>query len=540
MKKYNISQTWVHNVLKILRKVRLRAASFHIKHAVFRSKYKFNPIVIFFFGLLCAVFFTTRLQQIGEIPPSVYWDEASIGYNAYSIGINGRDEWGDFLPIHFRAFGEFKLPVYIYSVVPFVKALGLTETSIRLPAVLYSFGVVVLLFFILKKITKSNYAGLFASFYLTFSPGFFIFTRVGYEATAGVFFLLFGFLLSLFYKKGYKTLILSTFSYILAIYSYNSMRVIVPMLALVQWFYFYKNGYSMRKILLLFILLGMSVIPIARLFLFDFGGSRFLAVGDAGFLKIISNYVSHFDPSYLFNGDINPRSTLPGFGVLWDFDIYLLLIGIYVTLKAKNYKYLMIAVLFLLSFVPAALTKEAPHALRSILSFPLIAALWAIGMNFVRRRVSRGYIISAIFIFLVLFSFEKYINNFSSSYRNDYSEHWQYAYKEVFTNYSDDFAKYDKIVVSDKFSQPYIFALFYMRYDPDLFRSTVEFNNANKWGESLVRKFGKFEFKNIEQSDFENGNIVFASESERQDKEESAKVYFLNGQAALYVYDEGK
>jgi hypothetical protein len=70
------------------------------------------------------LFFVSRLYRISNIPPSVYWDEASIGYNAYSVSVDGKDEWGSFLPLHFRAFGEFKLPVYIYSVVPFVSLLG--------------------------------------------------------------------------------------------------------------------------------------------------------------------------------------------------------------------------------------------------------------------------------------------------------------------------------------------------------------------------------------------------------------------------------
>src|SRR3989338_9770825 len=78
---------------------------------------------------ICVFFLSTRLFRIAEIPSSVYWDEASIGYNAYSIAQTGKDEWGDFLPIHFRAFGEFKLPVYIYATVPFVAVFGLTAFS---------------------------------------------------------------------------------------------------------------------------------------------------------------------------------------------------------------------------------------------------------------------------------------------------------------------------------------------------------------------------------------------------------------------------
>src|SRR3990167_416318 len=83
------------------------------------------------------LFLGTRLAKISEIPPSLYWDEASIGYNAYSVLQTGKDEWGETLPLHFRAFGEFKLPVYIYSVVIAEMFFGMSALAVRLPAVIY-------------------------------------------------------------------------------------------------------------------------------------------------------------------------------------------------------------------------------------------------------------------------------------------------------------------------------------------------------------------------------------------------------------------
>ncbi len=39
-----------------------------------------------------------RLWQLGVVPISPDWDEAALGYNAYSILHTGRDEYGIFLP----------------------------------------------------------------------------------------------------------------------------------------------------------------------------------------------------------------------------------------------------------------------------------------------------------------------------------------------------------------------------------------------------------------------------------------------------------
>ena len=179
----------------------------------------------------------TRLYKISEIPASVYWDEASIGYNAYSIAETGRDEWGKFLPIHFRAFGEFKLPVYIYATVASVKLFGLNEFALRFPAVLFALGVIIAAYLLAKKISGDSTVGLFSSFFLSISPWFFIFSRTGYEATAGLMFYMLGIYIFLEQNKKSWYILISVISFILSAYSYNSFRIVAPItiLLLILW-----------------------------------------------------------------------------------------------------------------------------------------------------------------------------------------------------------------------------------------------------------------------------------------------------------------
>src|SRR4030042_2777959 len=107
----------------------------------------------FLLAIVLLFFLATRIYKIADIPPSVYWDEASIGYNAFAVATDLKDEWGNFLPLHFRAFGEFKLPVYIYSVVPFVKIFGLNAFAVRIPAVFYTLGILIVVYLLTKRIT---------------------------------------------------------------------------------------------------------------------------------------------------------------------------------------------------------------------------------------------------------------------------------------------------------------------------------------------------------------------------------------------------
>ena len=127
--------------------------------------------------LICLLFLGTRLYKIDKIPASVYWDEASIGYNAYSVLQTGRDEWGEFIPLHFRAFGEFKLPVYIYSVVFTESIFGLTPFAVRLPSVIYGLLSVIGLYLVVLKLTNKKLLSLLSSFLFSISPWFFIFFK---------------------------------------------------------------------------------------------------------------------------------------------------------------------------------------------------------------------------------------------------------------------------------------------------------------------------------------------------------------------------
>ena len=66
-----------------------------------------------------------RFYKLESFPVSIYWDEAAIGYNAYSIAMTGRDEYGMKLPLLFKSFSDYKLPGYIYLDSVFIKILVL-------------------------------------------------------------------------------------------------------------------------------------------------------------------------------------------------------------------------------------------------------------------------------------------------------------------------------------------------------------------------------------------------------------------------------
>src|SRR3989344_6968825 len=98
-----------------------------------------------------------RFWQLGNNPPSLTWDEVAWGYNAYSLGIDGKDEFGRFLPLDYlESFGDFKPPVYAYLDILPVKFFGLNEFAVRFPSAIFGVFTVLITYFLVLRIFKGG------------------------------------------------------------------------------------------------------------------------------------------------------------------------------------------------------------------------------------------------------------------------------------------------------------------------------------------------------------------------------------------------
>src|SRR3989344_8059833 len=95
-----------------------------------------------------------RFYQLGINPPSLTWDEASLGYNAYSILQTGADEYGNKFPLSIRSFDDYKPALYVYLIIPFIKIFDLNEFAVRLPAAIIGILSVISIYFLVKELLK--------------------------------------------------------------------------------------------------------------------------------------------------------------------------------------------------------------------------------------------------------------------------------------------------------------------------------------------------------------------------------------------------
>jgi len=186
---------------------------------------------VFLVSLLLFSLFT-RFYKLDTIPPHLTPDEASLGYNAFSILNSLRDEHGKLLPIVFESFGDWKPGLYVYlSVIP-VYLFGLNEFSTRFASALFGSISPIILFFIVKNLSRRRTVGALpylASLFLSVTPWHIHFSRGAWEAQVSLSITLMGVLLFLYSLKKEKLLVLSALMFSLTLLTYQGAKLSTPL-----------------------------------------------------------------------------------------------------------------------------------------------------------------------------------------------------------------------------------------------------------------------------------------------------------------------
>ena len=220
--------------------------------------------------------------------------------------------------------------------------------------------------------------------------------------------------------------------------------------------------------------------------------------------SIANRWFSLYSGSTLFiRGDTNPQHTAPNTGAFLLLDNILLIVGTITLIKKGTLiqKFFVFSGLLLLPF-PSALTIEKVNLERVLPLFIPTIIIISIGINsfwdvFTKRFAK---IILPIFIFIYLLNYLYFLDQYfiHGPKKNDA---WQYGYKEIFHKISN--FKNDEIVVQQSLEHPYIFFLFYQRYDPLKYQQiSGQVFIPNKEGKDmgLVSRIDNIEFMDIDWS----------------------------------------
>ena len=514
-----------------------------------------------------------RFVGLSSNPPSLTWDEASWGYNAYSLGYDLSDEFGKFLPLtYLESFGDFKPPLYAYLDILPVKLFGLTEFAVRFPSAFFGSLTVFIAYFLVKEIfgQKKEPLALIVSFLLAISPWHIMLSRAAFEANVATFFVLLGLL---FFLKGVKEkpylLLLSSLSFMLSMYTFNSPRIVVPILILTLVVAFHKKLLFFWKQTTLAVVIGLIFyIPLLLFLRTPQAQLRFAEVnffseistierinqeiandGNSSFSKIIHNrrfaftveyarhYLDNLTPSFLLiRGDGNPKFSIQDVGQLYLWEIPFLIIGSLLLFRKRTSNWWIVPILIVVGIVPAGFARETPHALRiesGIIGFQIITAIGIIGFyEFIKKK--RIYIsILGIIIFLNFFYF---IHNYISNYSREFSGEWQYGYKESIEYINGAKDEYKGVYMTEELGRPYIYYLFYSGVKPEEFRK-----NSEVYRETLgfvhVRRIDDIYFEKEIGNIDKKGSLYVATPSEMPDSGKILKEFkLLNGKTSLVAY----
>ena len=97
-----------------------------------------------------------RVHNIGEMPNGLNIDEASSGYDAFSILKYGVDRNGNSFPVVLYAWGSGQSVLYSIIMIPFVLLGGLTELTIRLPMAIIGSISILIMYDLLKNVFENK------------------------------------------------------------------------------------------------------------------------------------------------------------------------------------------------------------------------------------------------------------------------------------------------------------------------------------------------------------------------------------------------
>lgn len=479
------------------------------------------PLLVTALLLILAFFLRSLGNQ--QSPPSPYWEEVALGYDAYSLAETGRDHHGNPWPLTaFESFGDWKPSLYFYAALPFVKMFGLTVTAVRLPSLVAAMALVLGVAYLAKLLAgqwhwskdRQQVVFLAALFVAAISPWLITFARAAWESNLAAALVLWAINCALLFvqaavkqKQRPWLWLLTVLLLVLAAYCYHATRLSAALLGIALGFYYLakvrlKANYPLlivsifMAILLMWPLLQSLASPVGQqrfqqtsiftdISVIEASNAKIAAAGGSWWArllyhryiffaeKIAANFSDHFAFNYLFiQGDANPRHSIQTFGEFYLLDTFFFLVAIYLLIKNRRYLITYLLLFFLLvTILPAALTTATPHALRTLAAAPVFLSLLALALSnvyfYLRQRLSQMGLYLAVLVPLAyLIIAGQFFYQLLNVYPRLYAQEWQYGYPQLMTVLATLNDGQNEIYISREQGRPAMYYWFYNQIEP--------------------------------------------------------------------------
>ena len=524
-------------------KIRNKKLNAKVYFKKFLSKNK-SEIILFLIVLAGSLF---RIVGIESAPIGLNQDEASIGYEAFSILQNGIDRNGVFMPVHLISWGSGQNALYAYMIIPFISIFGLNVYTLRIPMALMG-CVSIVIFQKLTEKLKGKEFSIMATLLFAINPWHIMKSRWALESNIfPELVLLAVFFLVLAQEKKMYTYFAGVVLG-LACYSYGTSYFFIPAFCAI-----YLGVNIIKKkikisdgIKLISVIFVVALPMILFVVINNFGGesivtpfftipkletsrqSTILNLDGNLFLSIWNNFINGMK-IIIFQTDTLPWNSIRGIGTTYIMLLPLTFWGIVSYIMSKEKKgqiffSLLVASFFLLLIIQGNINRL------NIIFIPLIY-FTAVGTEDILRRIPNLKIIFFSF-FLILFGF------FCFSY---FGKHQDFIGEYFYDGLGESIEEsgelgYENIEITNSINSSYIFALFYDQIDTAEYIDTVKMSNEGSAFEQ-VSSFGQYKFKNINLENAKKNTVYIVEDHVAKDHEndENLVIDYYGNFAVVYL-----
>ena len=502
------------------------------------KEYKGEVFLFFIFMIGSFV----RLFAIGRFPNALNVDEASSGYDAFSLMKWGVDRAGNPYPVYLYAWGSGQSVLYSYLMIPVIAVTGLTEYGIRLPMAITGAISLYVFYYLIKNIFDNKKYGIIATAFFAICPWHRLKSRWGMECNIFPDLILLASLLLVLGLKKEKTGLQVLAFVVLAIssYSYGTSYLFLPVFVLGTLGYLiYKKELTVKKSIIYLLVMFVLCIPIIVYIFINTFGLEQITIGKVTIPKLLVN--RYDEVSTVFSGNIfencvnNLLETLrililqndklewnaiPQYGLFYLISIVFFIIGLRACVKKYKENIFnqimniwMIAAIVLCAFCVANINRI------NIIMIPCVYYIVVGLFEFLTKYKQLTVCIAVIYMVLFIEFMYSYVNK-------DYNKYY------TFTSGVEDVVDYcksldvDNIYCKYSFKEPFMYFMFYGQEDVREYLDTVEYFEEGRTFDN-VRSFGKYKFYLPEEIE-KNSVIIVPKNTEIKYNDESAQKVTIN------------
>jgi hypothetical protein len=457
-------------------------------------------------GLFLLIGFWLRYYRLSDVPQGFNWDEASNGYNAYSLLQTGKDEFGKPWPVITESFGDYKSGLGNMLMVPVIKMLGLSIFSVRISTAIYGCLLILASFYLALKVFKKTIPASLVAGLIAISPWAIHTSRFSLEWYLGFPLMVFG--LGLLIDQVNKNWKIPAAIVFLSgsLYFYQNIKLFLPLLLLSYLLIYRKSLKKRLKTIFVCGIFGLILlIPLFKAMNATDWLARAKKVGivtNDGLLldlkeglyrhsvsnlplirlynnkplffgkEFVNRYLGHFSADFLISGkDATPRLEVSRTGKLYLISLPFLIWGLLLAIKRRSKEDIFLLAWLGLAPIASSLTIDSPHGLRAIIMMPILQIFIVMGLiegyKLLGKNKDWFRVVGVVVVVAVyLGSLSYFLWRYLLFYPEETASAWLDGHKEVVEKIEIHRAGFDQIIFNVSQGQPHIFFAFFGKLNP--------------------------------------------------------------------------